>query len=152
MTWCHSSCRVFLCLAVSFHRTAYVVEMEEGIFMEEADICKSLRSDGTLHEKRQNLLERKTDNKIANLPLPSSITGLMKYEVAVPVSSLNVHSQISLLHRSGFGEELKPKQVNAKSTCWSHPEQISVCIAALTVLTVLVLLIHTYALLPKDDT
>lgn len=53
MTWCHSSCRVFLCLVVSFHRTACVVEMEEGIFIEESDICKSLRSDGTLHKKRR---------------------------------------------------------------------------------------------------
>lgn len=102
------------------------MEMEEGIFMEEADICKSLRSDGTLHEKRQNLLERKTGNKIANLPLPSSITGLMKYEVAVPVSSLNVHSQISLLHRSGFGEELKPKQVNAEYLL--EPSRTDICL------------------------
>lgn len=53
MTWCHSSWRVFLYPVVSFHRTACVVELEEGIFMEEADICKSLRSDGTLHKKRK---------------------------------------------------------------------------------------------------
>lgn len=49
-------------------------------------------------EKRQNLLERKPGNRIANLSLPTSITGLMKCEVALPVSSLNVCSQISLLH------------------------------------------------------
>lgn len=74
-------------------------------------------------EMRQNLLKRKP----GNISSPS-ITGLMKYEVALPVSSLNMCSQISLLHSydPGFGDELKPKQVNAKRTCWSHPEQISV--------------------------
>lgn len=55
MAWCHSSCRVFHCLSVSFHRTACAVGTEEGISVEEADICKSLWSDGTLHKRRKEV-------------------------------------------------------------------------------------------------